>query len=47
MGIESAAKCREHLVKNTQMVAMLNLLGTTFKGVNVEAIVFCTKKRLQ
>ncbi|MER9776225.1 N-6 DNA methylase [Mesorhizobium sp. M0220] len=44
LGIESAAKCREHLVKKTELRSVVNLLGSTFKGVSVEAIVFCARK---
>ena len=44
LGIDSAAKCREHLVKETKLSSVVNVLGSTFKGVSVEAAIFCTKK---
>ncbi|MCK9414388.1 MAG: Eco57I restriction-modification methylase domain-containing protein [Prolixibacteraceae bacterium] len=36
-GMESAYKVREHLLKNSKIVRILNLLGETFEDVNVEA----------
>jgi len=44
LGIESATKCREHLVRMTELRSVVNILGSTFKGVSVEATVFCARK---
>jgi hypothetical protein len=46
IGIESAAKCREYLVKSTELSSVVNLLGSTFKGATVEAAVFCARKAI-
>lgn len=44
LGIESARKTREHLVRYTQLQSVTNILGPTFKDASVETMVFCTKK---
>lgn len=44
LGIKSATKSRDHLVRNTEISSIVNILGSTFKNVSVEAIVFCTRK---
>jgi len=44
LGVDSAACSRKHLVEETEIKSVINLLGNTFKDASVEAMVFCTKK---
>jgi adenine-specific DNA-methyltransferase len=43
-GMESAYKLREHLLKNTNIVRILNLLGETFEDVSVETSIVVYNK---
>jgi len=45
-GMESAYKVREHLLKNTKILRILNLLGETFEDVNVEASILIYDRNL-
>ena len=44
-GVESAYKVRETLLKNHQIISIINLLGETFEGVNVESCILLVEKK--